>query len=294
MVLKIRLLALMMLLIVQLQGTVCGSDHDSAAAPLLERIALGEGTGDIKAQEEGYSSGYDVLYGYQKPKDFDASYPESLTEMNLGQIKELQSKMSSSAIGKYQFLYSTLWGTQSNPTGGLVSRLGLSLTEIFDDEMQNQLALALLEDCGYSKWIKQTPSVESDNLFQYKIAGIWASVENPYVPGKSRYRMNGKPCLSTSSDCQSVGTTSEQIKEAMEQTKSLLGISPDKQEDTTTGLKRTPKKGDSVSINVGFNGDLKGTITDIENGLICLDRTDDGETDTCIGIESIRMLSWVN
>jgi len=58
---------------------------------------------------------------------------------------------------------------------------------------------------------------------------------------------------------------------------------------------RMPQVGDSVSINVGFNGgELEGTITDIENGLICLDRTDDGETDTCIGIGSIRMLSWVD
>jgi len=295
MVLKIRSLAFTMPLVVLLLGAVCGSDYDSAAAPLLDRIALGEGTGDTKAQEMGYISGYDVLFNYQKPKDFGANYPESLTEMTLGQVKELQGKMSSSAIGRYQFLYSTLWGTQSNPTGGLVSRLGLSLEETFNAEMQDKLALALLEDCGYSKWIKETPSEEADKAFQYKVAGIWASVENPYLPGKSRYRMSGNPCLSTSIDCQSVGTTSEQLKAAMVQTKSLLGISQDKQEDTTLGLKRNPQKGDRVSINSGFDSNIEGAITDIGNGLICLQNTRDSKTyDTCVGIDSIRMLTWVD
>ncbi len=296
---KIRSLACMMLLIVLLLGAVCGSNYDSAAAPLLDRIALGEGTGDAKAQKIGYDSGYDVLYGYQKPTDFDANYPGSLTEMTLSQVKELQEKMSSSAIGKYQFLYSTLWGTETNPTGGLISRLGLSLTDTFNAETQDKLALALLEDCGYSKWKRETPSEEADRAFQYKIAGIWASVENPYLAGKSRYRVNGEPCLSTSSDCQSVGTTSDQIKEAMAQTRTLLGISLDKKEENTPGPMRTPKKGDRVFIYSGLSSGYKGTITDIENGLICLDRTDgssteDGETDTCIGIESIRMISWVD
>ncbi len=78
-------------------------------------------------------------------------------------------------------------------------------------------------------------------------------------------------------------------------TKSLFGISRDKQGETTLGQKRTLKKGDRVSINSGFQSNIEGTITDIGNGLICLQRSDDGKIhDTCIGIESIRMLSWVD
>jgi len=107
------------------------------------------------------------------------------------------------------------------------------------------LALKLLEDGGYIKWLKETPTDEVDNAFQYRLAGIWASIENPYLPGKSRYRMNGEPCLSTSVDCQSIGTTSEQFREALVQTTNLLGISQETQEDNAPGPKRTAKKGDA-------------------------------------------------
>ena len=60
-------------------------------------------------------------------------------------------------------------------------------------------------------------------------------------------------------------------------------------------LARVPQIGDRVSINSGFDVSMEGTITDIENGLICIHQKGDyGEGDVCIGIGSIRMLSWVD
>jgi len=58
---------------------------------------------------------------------------------------------------------------------------------------------------------------------------------------------------------------------------------------------RMPQVGDHVSINSGFPGNDEGTITDFENGLICLHQVGTyGEGDMCIGIGSIRMLTWVD
>jgi len=60
---------------------------------------------------------------------------------------------------------------------------------------------------------------------------------------------------------------------------------------------RTPQIGDDVYIYSGYyDYTFKGTITDIGNGLICLhedEPSDSGGRDVCIGIESIRMLSWI-
>ena len=95
-------------------GGIGVQQYDSAAAVLLDRIALGEGTSDAAAQEYGFNSGYDVLYGYNTPEDFDSKFSgKSLTEMTLGEIWELQEKMGiKNAVGKYQILSDTLFGTK--------------------------------------------------------------------------------------------------------------------------------------------------------------------------------------
>lgn len=57
---------------------------------------------------------------------------------------------------------------------------------------------------------------------------------------------------------------------------------------------RMPQVGDHVSINSGFSSSSEGTITDIADGLICLHQEGIyGEGDICIGIGSIKMLTWI-
>ena len=189
---------LTVLIILCLAGVTSTAFADSnispsqAAAPLLDRIALGEG------------SGYDTTYAYGQ---YNPENSKQLTDMTIGEVKTLQKQMlanqkndgiplgkQSSAVGKYQIIDTTL--------SGLEDTLGLSDNTPFDAATQDELGLALLNDCGFSKWIK---GVMSDHDFQKNLAKKWASVADPDT-GKSYYG-------------QSVGTTNAQIKEAMAQTK---------------------------------------------------------------------------
>lgn len=171
---------------------------------LLNRIALGEGTSEDAAKQYGFKSGYDILYGYNEPEDFDSKFSgKSLTEMTLGEIWELQTKMGrKNAVGRYQILSDTLFGTEDNGYYGLQDILGLSDDTLFDVATQERLAKALLERRGCSDWID---GEISDSQFQLNLAQEWASVPDPNT-GRSYYGQN-------------VGTTDAEIKEAMKQTK---------------------------------------------------------------------------
>jgi muramidase (phage lysozyme) len=258
----IQSLAFVIILLMSFSGVVSGGDYDRTADPLLNRIALGEGTSDAAAQQYGLASAYEITYAYGQ---YNPQGSKPLTEMTIQEAKQLQqqmlanqagSELPSSAVGKYQLISKTLAEQQN--------KLGLSDDIKFDATTQDLFGLSLLEKRGYTDWIE---GKISDHDFQKNIAKEWASVADPDT-GKSYYG-------------QDVGTSIAQIKDAMAQTKSLLN--------------RTPKKGDHVSINSGFQSNTEGTIKDIGNGLICLQNMVDGKThETCVGIESIRMLTWIN
>ena len=224
MFLKIQSVTFMLLLIILFSGVVSGGDYNSAAAVLLDRIALGEGTTDAAAQKHGLASAYDITYAYgiYNPKD-----SKPLTEMTIGEVKQLQQQMlanqaGSSAVGKYQILYKTLFGDARTGAPGLQKTLGLSDNIPFDAATQEKLGLALLEVRNFKDWIN---GKISDYQFQQNMAKEWASVADPDT-GKSRYGTDGMCCGCTPGiKCQSVGTTSEQIREAMTKAKSLFGIS---------------------------------------------------------------------
>ncbi len=238
MVLETQSVAFTLLLIMLFSGVVSGGDFDSAAALLLDRIALGEGTSDAVAQQNGFASGYDILYGYHKPEDFDPKYSgKPLTDLTIGKVKDLQTKMSSSsAVGKYQILSATLFGTKENGYSGLQSALGLFDANVFDAATQDRLGQALLERRGYSEWIG---GMITDHDFQKNLAKEWASIADPDT-GKSYYRNNGQSAQpgdiegSEPTNLQRAKTTDAQIKEAMAQTKSLLGIEQEENEITLT------------------------------------------------------------
>jgi len=109
---------------------------------------------------------------------------------------------SKNAVGRYQILSETLFGTEDNGYYGLQDILSLSDDTLFDAETQERLARALLERRGCSDWMDGNIS---DNQFQLNLAQEWASVANPNT-GRSYYGQN-------------VGTTDAEIKEAMKQTK---------------------------------------------------------------------------
>lgn len=142
---------------------------------LLNVIARGEGTSDEQARKKGYSSGYDVTLGYGA---YGGKTAKPLTEMTLAEIEQHQTKMladpknklNSSALGKYQFTRSTLFG--SGKDIGELARLGISKDEKFTPELQDRLALSLI-------W-KQTEQFKkgsiSQSQYQNVLAGRWASI----------------------------------------------------------------------------------------------------------------------
>ncbi len=206
-----------MLLLTMLFPYVAGGidvqQYDSAAAILLDRIAIGEGTTDAAAQEHGLASAYDITYAYGR---YNPSGSKPLSEMTIGEVKQLQkqmlanqanSKLPSSAVGKYQIISDTLVEQQK--------KLGLSDDTPFDAATQELFGLSLLEKRDYEAW---TEGRISDYQFQRNMAQEWASVADPDT-GKSYF------------DEQPVGTTDAQIKETMALAKSTLDISQQAQSE---------------------------------------------------------------
>jgi len=74
---------------------------------------------------------------------------KKLSEMTLEEIKKFQeyrnkTKKNTGAVGKYQFVGSTLFGTKDRP--GLVQRLGLTMDTKFSPEIQDKLNETLFQD----------------------------------------------------------------------------------------------------------------------------------------------------
>ena len=187
------------------------SDNRSPATPsaplpkgdkgLLEQIARGEGTSDEQAQQHGIKSGYDVSLAYGK---YGGKTDKPLSEMTFGEVKEYQKKMlddqkvqgidatkRSSAVGKFQFITETLKAQQI--------AAGYKDTDKFDAQAQEKMAMQLLTTAGLDKF---KSGKMSGSALQKNIAGTWASVADP-TSGKSQYG-------------QATGTSTEQIKTAME------------------------------------------------------------------------------
>lgn len=139
---------------------------------LLAQIVNGEGVGDDVARRHGYASSYDVPFNYGG----FATQTKPLTQMNLREIDELQTRIlnhpgnahNASPVGKYQIVRKTL--------RSLKTKLRLSDDMIFDEKLQDRLGVARLEEAGLNDFINGKISEQS---FQRKIAGGWASVADP-------------------------------------------------------------------------------------------------------------------
>ena len=228
-----HLIVLICLCIAGVTSTTFADSNSQAAATLLDRIVLGEGTSDAAAQEHGLASDYDITYAYGQYNPPDS---KPLSEMTIGEVKQLQqqmianqagNKLKSSAVGKYQLIAETLEVQQKI--------LGLPDDTKFDAATQELFGLSLLEKRGFSKWIDGTIT---DHDFQKNLAKEWASVADPDT-GKSYYGQN-------------VGTTDAQIKEAMAQTKTaaLAG---------TSGAEHRPLLLEQIALGEGTdNATAKG------------------------------------
>ena len=127
---------------------------------LLETIAKGESNGN-----------YNAYYGHPNNKKL------MLTKMSIGEVLDWQEKYvkdgsPSSAAGKYQIVRPTL--------EGLVYELGIDSDLPYDEQMQDKLAIALIERRGVRDFSKGKISREQ---FAHNLSKEWAAL--PRVLGKN-------------------------------------------------------------------------------------------------------------
>lgn len=150
--------------------------------PLLDLIARHES--ESAAASQGVSSGYDVVV-HQAFKVYPPAKP--ITSMTIDEVLGWQSeairryqtrfmsRQGYSAVGRYQIIRSTLLGLLDPDW---------KMSDLFDVETQDLLAMQLLRRRGWSKWASGR-SVEADNAFADELSREWASL--PYRTGRSYY-----------------------------------------------------------------------------------------------------------
>lgn len=95
--------------------------------------------------------------------------PKPVTQMTLSELMSLQAvwgkKYGSSAAGYLQFMRATL--------AGLIAAKKATPSAVFSRDLQDQLGLALLAQCGSAKFFAKSISLET---FARKLAQEWASM----------------------------------------------------------------------------------------------------------------------
>ena len=133
------------------------------AGVLLDRIAVGEGTGG--------PDGYDTTFGYRKYDPPGGRKP--LADMTLNELEVYQRGMvdrgaRSSAAGRYQILRET--------AGELRGRMGLTGAERFTPELQDRMARERLKMAGYDAYLRGEISAAK---LQDNLSKAWTSVATP-------------------------------------------------------------------------------------------------------------------
>ena len=139
-------------------STVPKKIDPQAYTPLLNTIAKGESRGN-----------YNAYFG--RPDNAEIQF----TQMSVGEVLQWQenfvkSGQPSSAVGKYQFIRPTL--------AGLVKQKKLNPDTKFDEKMQDELAITLLERRGSIDYVNDKISREE---FAANIAQEWAAL--PKIKG---------------------------------------------------------------------------------------------------------------
>lgn len=139
------------------QHTVANASLPPPAAPLLQFISQEEGTAGADP--------YNTVYGGDiRP----------LTTMTLAEVRQLDTP----AAGKYQIQSATL--------GDAMQALALSPDEKFTPEVQDQVAMWLLERRGLGQWLDGRLS---DDEFVDSLADEWAALAGPMVSRNTKARV---------------------------------------------------------------------------------------------------------
>lgn len=129
-------------------------------APLLQLIAQAESNGNYNAY---FSNARNHSINFTKM---------SIADVMNWQDEHIRQGNASSAVGRYQIINTTL--------AGLVNQLGINTNHIFDQPMQDKLAVALIERRGSEQYING--EMTSDQ-FAANLAKEWAGL--PKVVGKN-------------------------------------------------------------------------------------------------------------
>jgi len=124
-----------------------------AYTPLLEVIAKGESQGN-----------YNAYFGNVANKEID------FTRMTVAEVLAWQKRFvteghASSAVGRYQIIRPTLLG--------LVEERNLTTNEKFDKQLQDSLAITLMERRGAINFIRNEVSAED---FAHQLSKEWAAL----------------------------------------------------------------------------------------------------------------------
>lgn len=135
-------------------GDTLQSFAGNRAVQVAAGVAVGVGAGTLAESVGAAESGgrYDIAFGdrikggkvvnvlgLKTAEDFSG---KKLDEMTLSEVQSFQRyrnsvKQNTGAVGKYQFVGSTLFGSKNRP--GLVQELGLSMDTVFNKETQDLL-----------------------------------------------------------------------------------------------------------------------------------------------------------
>jgi len=131
---------------------------------------------DLLSKGEGTHGDYNIIFGGGR---------HGLTSMTINEVidwQHWQIKKGSgfSASGKYQIIRKTLIG--------LKRLMKLEGTELFDKDMQDRMALKLLNDRGYQEFLDGKLSIDK---FMIELSKEWASFPVPKGMNK-RVKKNGK------------------------------------------------------------------------------------------------------
>lgn len=131
--------------------------------------------------------GYDQVFSGIAPADRP---PKPLTQMTIDDVLAWQDSIdpryNSEAAGAYQIIEDTL--------RDLVAREGLGGGELFDQAMQDRLAIALMRDAGLEDWRAGRIGAAA---FNDRLAGVWAAIPDSRT-GQSRYAGDGMNAARTS------------------------------------------------------------------------------------------------
>ena len=150
---------------------------------LLERNTMNENYSELLSIiAEGESKGnYNAYFGHAGNTSID------FTNMTVGEVLQWQHDFvaggqPSNAVGKYQFIRPTL--------EGLVNELGVGRDGLFDEALQDRLAIHLLERRGVREYVRGHITREQ---FAHNLSMEWATL--PRVigrnPGASYYDGDG-------------------------------------------------------------------------------------------------------